>query len=69
MDHAEQLIKQLQDADRFKKPIDPELPLRLARARAETEAAFSSIASHRNWDHEFGQVATALRDVIRLIKP
>jgi len=69
MRHAEQLIKQLQEADRFKKPVDPELPLMLARARSESAAAFSTAAARQDWNQELSQVATALRDVIRLIKP
>ena len=67
--HAEHLIEQLHEADRANKPIDPELPLRLAQARHESEAAFAGLPRHQDWEHEFGQVATALRDVIRLIKP
>jgi Zn-finger nucleic acid-binding protein len=67
--HAEHLIAELKAAEQSNQGVDPELPLKLAQARQQAEAAFEPAASRRDWDHEFGQVAVALRDVIRLIKP
>lgn len=43
MQQAERLVAQLRDADRSGRPIDPALPLNLARARRETEEAFRGI--------------------------
>ena len=41
IDQAERLVEQLQKAeDRTKQPIDPALPLAMARARLQTEATF-----------------------------
>ena len=50
MHQAERLVAQLRDADRTDKPIDPALPLALARARRETEAAFEGLPGHEPWD-------------------
>jgi hypothetical protein len=47
---AGRLIAQLQNADaRGRQPIDPTLPLQLARARRDAEAAFSSEAPVSTW--------------------
>lgn len=40
---AETLIEQLRQADRSGQPVDPALPLALARARRETQAAFQGL--------------------------
>jgi hypothetical protein len=45
MQQAERLVEQLRQADRSDQPIDPALPLELARARRETEQAFRGIPS------------------------
>ena len=71
MHQAERLIAQLRDADRSDKPIDPALPLALARARREAESAFEGLPSHRHWDNEtwsLGLVGAGLSDLIRLLK-
>jgi hypothetical protein len=71
MHQAERLIAQLRDADRSDKPIDPALPLALARARREAESAFEGLPSHKHWDHEtwsLGLVGAGLSDLIRLLK-
>ena len=68
---AERLITQLREADRTGKPIDPALPLALARARRETEVAFHGLPVHQTWDHEtwsLGLVGAGLVDLIRLLK-
>jgi hypothetical protein len=43
MTHAQELVEQLQKADRSLQPIDPALPLNLERARRQTEAAFAGL--------------------------
>ena len=43
MKHAERVIDQLRNADRTGQAIDPALPLELARARRDVEAAFARI--------------------------
>jgi hypothetical protein len=71
MHQAERLIAQLRDADRSDKPIDPALPLALARARREAESAFEGLPSHKHWDNEtwsLGLVGAGLSDLIRLLK-
>ncbi len=68
---AERLIAQLQDAARTDQPVDPALPLALARARREAAAAFEGLPGHQAWDTErwsLGLVAASLTDLIRLIK-
>jgi ssDNA-binding Zn-finger/Zn-ribbon topoisomerase 1 len=50
LNQAERLIAQLQNADRTGKPIDPALPLALARARRETDLAFRGLPGHEDWD-------------------
>ena len=68
---AERLIAQLQDAARTDQPVDPALPLALARARREAAAAFEGLPGHHAWDTErwsLGLVAASLTDLIRLIK-
>jgi Zn-finger nucleic acid-binding protein len=43
LNQAQALVEQLQQADRSGQAIDPALPLNLARARRQTEAAFSGL--------------------------
>ena len=45
---AERLIAQLQRADDGHRSIDPDLPLRLERARREVEAAFAKFDPERS---------------------
>ena len=71
MHQAERLIAQLRDADRSDKPIDPALPLALARARREAESAFEGLPRHQHWDNEtwsLGLVGAGLSDLIRFLK-
>ena len=47
---AEKLVRQLRSADdRTAQPINPSLPLELARARREVEAAFAGMSDDRDW--------------------
>ena len=47
---AEKLVRQLRTAeDRTAQPVDPSLPLELARARREVEAAFAGMSDDRDW--------------------
>jgi hypothetical protein len=68
---AERLIDQLkQQADAAKKPVDPDLPIALARARQQAESAFSA-GERLSWQHddETGDlVGAGLRALMRLIK-
>jgi hypothetical protein len=71
MHQAERLIAQLRDADRPNKPIDPALPLALARARREAESAFDGLPGHKDWDSDIwslGLVGAGLSNLIRLLK-
>lgn len=45
MKQAQRLVQQLRDADRSDTPIDPALPLELARARRQAEEAFRDSTS------------------------
>jgi hypothetical protein len=50
LSQAEQLVRQLRRAaDRTTHAIDPSLPLELARARREVEAAFAGVPDDRGW--------------------
>ena len=51
---AEKLVNQLRNADKSGSPVDPALPLELARARREVDAAFVGV---RNSDYLFGNLA------------
>ena len=67
---AEKLVAQLQDAARADKVVDPALPLALARARRETEAAFQGLPAHEEWTSEIGSlglVGASLAGLVRLI--
>ncbi len=52
---TQNLITQLQQADRSDRPIDPALPMRLEQARREVEAAFAGFEREPRW---FDQVST-----------
>jgi hypothetical protein len=72
MQQAERLIAQLQAAD-APKPIDPALPLALARARREVEQAFQGTAEHSPWSWSqessaLGLVGAGLSEIIRLMR-
>jgi hypothetical protein len=49
MKQAEQMIAQLQQADRHDQPIDPTLPLQLEHATGEVEASLSSWQNDADW--------------------
>jgi len=71
MHQAERLVAQLREADRSGKPVDPALPLALARARGETEAAFKGLPGHDPWANDewsLGLVGAGLRELIQLLK-
>lgn len=68
---AERLIAQLKEAERTDKTIDPALPLALARARRDTEAAFQGLPGEHAWDQELsslGLVNSGLTTLFRFIK-
>ena len=43
IEQAQALLEQLRDADKSGRPVDPALPLELARARREVDAAFAGV--------------------------
>jgi len=50
MKQAQALVAQLQKAeDRTQQPVDPSLPLELARARRDVELSFSRLDGHDSW--------------------
>jgi hypothetical protein len=64
---AERVVAQLRDAS-IPKPVDPALPLELARARREVEAAFAGTASGVDWWRDVsssGVVEASLAAVVR----
>lgn len=68
---AERLVAQLQAADRTGRPIDPALPLALARARRETDRAFQGLPGDEDWDNEtwsFGLVGAGLKTLFKSLK-
>ena len=72
MKQAEALVARLQKADdRTSQPIDPSLPLELARARRDVEAVFSRLEHDEAWFHEIsatGLVGAGLSAVARWLK-
>jgi hypothetical protein len=61
----------LKAADRTDKPVDPALPLALARARRDTEIAFQGLPGHEDWDTDtwsLGLVGASLASLFRFIK-
>ena len=71
LQHAERLVTQLKNADRTDKPVDPALPLALARARREADEAFRG-SGHEWWDDDrrsLGLVGAGLSQLFRLLKP
>lgn len=69
---AEKLVQQLQHAeDRTTQPVDPSLPLELARARREVEAAFAGVSTQDGWFESVssgGLVSAALTVMTRWLK-
>jgi hypothetical protein len=71
MNQAERLVRQLQNADRTGKPIDPALPLNLARARTEAESAFARVPGQHTWVSDvssLGLVGAGLHLVMRVVR-
>ena len=71
LQHAERLVAQLKDAGRTDKPVDPALPMALARARREVDDAFRGLPGHEPWDDEswsLGLVGAGLTALFRLIR-
>jgi uncharacterized protein YbaR (Trm112 family) len=71
MQQAERLVAQLRAADSGAKTIDPALPLALARARVEVDAAFKGIPGHDPWTQEgwtLGLVGAGFAELLRLLK-
>lgn len=71
MQQAERLVAQLRAADSGPKTIDPALPLALARARADADAAFTGLPGHNPWtrdDWTLGLVGAGFAELIRLLK-
>jgi Zn-finger nucleic acid-binding protein len=72
MKQAERLVTQLQKADtREHQPIDPTLPVELARARRETELAFAKLEGGDQWYKDVTSldlVGAGLKAVFRLLK-
>lgn len=71
INRAESLVAELRNAEagRANKTIDPALPLALARARREAEAAFQGMRDQK-WDNDWsaGLVNIGLSSLIRFIK-
>ncbi len=68
---AETLVAQLREADRTDKPVDPALPLALARARREAEQAFADSPANEIWLEQnlsIGLVGAGLTALARLLK-
>jgi hypothetical protein len=71
MQQAERLVAQLREADTAGKTVDPALPLALARARMETDAAFKGLPGHDPWTQEgwqLGLIGAGFTELIRLLK-
>ena len=72
MRQAENLIAQLRKAEgRATQPIDPALPLQMARARRDVERAFAALKDDETWWREAarsGLVAAGLNAIARWLK-
>lgn len=68
---AETLVAQLREADRTDKPVDPALPLALARARREADEAFAGLPGNDVWLQDngaLGLVGAGLTALVRLLR-
>jgi hypothetical protein len=69
---AEKLVRQLQSAEhRAEQPVDPALPLELARARREVDEAFAGIRDNSGWfgsDSSSDLIEAGLRVMARWLK-
>ena len=71
MQQAERLVAQLKEADTASRTIDPALPLALARARVQTDAAFKGLPGHDPWTNEgwaLGLVGAGFTELMRMLK-
>ena len=68
MTQAAKLVGQLQKADAADKSVDPALPLALARARRETEAAFQGLPAGESWDQDISSLGLVGAGMARLIR-
>ena len=72
MDQAGRLVEQLKNADaREHQPIDPALPIELARVKRETELAFAEMEGRDQWYSDVNSldlVGAGLKAVFLLIK-
>lgn len=71
MKQAETLVTQLREADRTDKPVDPALPLELARARRQTDEAFAGLPEDSSWldaGSSLGLVGAGLSALARLLR-
>lgn len=71
INQAERLVTQLKEADRTDKPVDPALPLALARARREADAAFEGLPANETWNTDtwsLGLVGAALATLFEILK-
>ena len=71
MKQAETLVAQLRAADRTGTPVDPALPLMLARARREADQAFQGLPQDSLWldqGSSFGLVGAGLAALVRMLK-
>jgi hypothetical protein len=71
MRRAGALVAELSEADRPDRPIDPALPLRLAQARRDVEAAFASFEHGPGWLDDVSQgglVGAGLSAIARWLK-
>jgi ribosomal protein S27AE len=70
LEHAKELIGQLQQADQGGREVDPALPLRLAQARREVETAFAGLGGQPGWLGDVsssGTVGAGLRAFLRFL--
>lgn len=70
MTQAETLVAQLRAADRTGEPIDPALPLALARARREADETFAGLPDRSRWLQDgssFGLVGAGLSALVRIL--
>lgn len=71
MNQAEKLLARLREADRPDTPVDPALPLELARARRQSEEAFAGLPQDAMWLEQgssFGLVGAGLLGLVRWLK-
>ncbi len=71
MNQAEKLLARLREADRPDKPVDPLLPLELARARRQADEAFAGLPQDAMWLEQgssFGLVGAGLLGLVRWLK-